>query len=364
MSIAGATSPNAPRFDDAARAYDALLVLSFGGPEGPPDVLPFLENVTRGRNIPRERLDEVAEHYLHFGGVSPINRQNRDLIAALEPELAAHGIALPVYFGNRNWHPFLADAVRTMRDDGVRRVLVFVTSAFSSYSGCRQYREDVLGALETVGDGAIAFDKIRVFYNHPGFVEPMAERVRAAVDRFPEARRSGVEVVFTAHSIPLAMARGCAYEAQLRDACRLVAGRAGASTHRLAYQSRSGSPRVPWLEPDILDELEALHHAGRHDVVVAPIGFISDHMEVLFDLDEEATARAADLGLTMVRAGTVGTHPRFVTMIRELIEERIAADPERPALGARGPNHDICPVNCCLRGETRPAQPVAAGATT
>ncbi len=355
MSIAGAQTPAAPRFDDAARNYDALLILSFGGPEGPDDVIPFLENVTRGRNVPRERLEEVAEHYLHFGGVSPINAQNRALIAALDAELHTHGVDLPIYFGNRNWHPFVADTVRRMRDDGVRDALVFVTSAFSSYSGCRQYREDVLRALDEVGGDAIRFDKVRVFYNHPGFVEPMAARVRDALDTFPPDRRAEVEVVFTAHSIPLAMARGSAYEAQLRDACRLVAEAAGTPRFRLAYQSRSGSPHVPWLEPDILDELDALHAAGVRDVVVAPIGFVSDHMEVLFDLDEEAMHRAEELGMTMARAATVGTHPAFVAMIRELIAERTTADPERRALGARGPSHDVCPLNCCLRGEGRPA---------
>jgi ferrochelatase len=360
MSIFGARTIDAPRFDDEARDYDALLVLSFGGPEGPAEVMPFLENVTRGRNIPRERLEEVAEHYLHFGGVSPINAQNRALIAALEADLRAQAIDLPVYFGNRNWAPFVTDTVRRMRDDGVRRALVFVTSAFSSYSGCRQYREDVIRALEAVGEDAIAFDKIRVFYNHPGFVGPMAARVREARAGFPEARRAGVEVVFTAHSIPLAMARGCAYEAQLGEACRLVAEAAGTPNARLAYQSRSGSPRVPWLEPDILDELDALHAARRDDVVVAPIGFISDHMEVLFDLDEEATRRAAELGMTMVRAGTVGTDPDFVAMIRELIVERTTARPARRALGTRGPSHDICPLTCCSRGEGRPAIPSAA----
>ena len=359
MSIYGAQTPNAPRFDDEARHYDALLVLSFGGPEGLDDVIPFLENVTRGRNVPRARLEEVAEHYRHFGGVSPINAQNRALIAALEAELNAHGIDLPVYFGNRNWHPFVTDAVRRMRDDGVRRALVFVTSAFSSYSGCRQYREDVIRAVEDV-PGAPAFDKLRVFFNHPDFVEPMAEQVREALERFPAERRAAVEVIFTAHSIPLAMARGCAYESQLRESCRLVAEAAGTPRYRLAYQSRSGPPHVPWLEPDVLDELDALHAAGANDVIVVPIGFISDHMEVLFDLDEEAAASAAELGMTMVRAGTVGTHSAFVAMIRELIVERMRTSPERRALGNRGPSHDVCPVNCCLRGEGRPLPTAAA----
>ena len=360
MSISGAQTLNATRFDDTARAYDALLVLSFGGPEGPDDVIPFLENVTRDRNIPRERLEEVAEHYLHFGGISPINAQNRALIAALEPELQAHGTNMPIYFGNRNWEPFVADTIRQMRADGVTRTLVFVTSTFSSYSGCRQYREDVIRALESLPEDEqdqIAFDKIRVFYNHPGFIEAQADRIRAALAQFPTERRAAVEVIFTAHSIPLAMAKGSAYEAQLRDACRLVAEAARTPNYRLAYQSRSGSPMIPWLEPDILDELDGLHAAGKDDVIVAPIGFISDHMEVLFDLDEEAAEKAASLDMTMVRAATVGTHPTFVAMIRELIQERLTASPERRALGSRGPNHDICPLNCCLRGEGRPSTP-------
>ena len=349
VSIFGALSKETPRFDDEARAYDALLVLSFGGPEGAADVLPFLENVTRGRNVPRERLLEVAEHYLHFGGVSPINGQNRDLIAALELELAAHGPQLPIYFGNRNWHPFVTDTIEQMRQDGVRRVLVFVTSAFSSWSGCRQYREDVIRALETLGgENGPEFDKIRVFYNHPGFIEPMIELTAAALDQIPVERRAATEIVFTAHSIPSEMARHCAYELQLAESARLIADAIGTTRYRLAYQSRSGSPHVPWLEPDILDELTALHEADVLDVVIVPLGFVSDHMEVLFDLDHEAREHAARLGMTMVRAGTVGTHPRFVTMIRELIAERMTAEPERLALGRRGPNHDICPVGCCL----------------
>jgi protoporphyrin/coproporphyrin ferrochelatase len=350
VTIIGATTIGAPRFDDQAHAYDALLFLSFGGPEGEADVIPFLENVTAGRNVPRERLLEVAEHYLHFSGVSPINAQNRALIAALEAELAKNGPRLPIYFGNRNWHPFVTDTIRQMRADGVQRALVFVTSAFSSYSGCRQYREDVVEALDTLGDGGPVFDKIRVFYNHPGFIEPMIESTQAALDQIPAERRSSSEIVFTAHSIPLAMSRQSAYVPQLREAARLIASAIGAANYRLAYQSRSGSPRVPWLEPDILDELTALKASGRSDVVVVPLGFISDHMEVLFDLDYEAMDHAAGLGMTMVRAGTVGTHPAFVRMIRDLILERMSPNPARLAIGRRGPNHDICPLGCCLLG--------------
>ena len=358
MTIAGADRPGAPLFDNAPRVYDALLLLSFGGPEGMDDVLPFLENVTRGRNIPRARLEEVAEHYRHFGGVSPINAQNLALIDALQGDLAAHDIPLPIYFGNRNWHPMLQDTIARMRDDGVRNVLVFVTSAYSSYSGCRQYREDVMRALEALGETTMRFDKIRVFYNHPGFIEPMARRLREALDTLPEERRRAAEVVFTAHSIPLAMARGCAYERQLGESSRLVAQLAGAARFRLAWQSRSGPPQVPWLEPDILDELNTFHAAGVRDVVVVPIGFISDLLEVLYDLDTEAQTRAGELGMAMIRVPTVGVDPVFVTMIRELIEERLQANPDRPALGAFGPNHDVCPVNCCQLG-ARPAVPAA-----
>ena len=353
MSIQGAQTPDAPLYDEAARSYDAILFLSFGGPEGPDEVMPFLEHVTAGRNVPRERLEEVAGHYQHFGGVSPINAQNRALIDALRDELDRHGIDLPIYFGNRNSDPFVVDTLQQMRADGVRRGLVFVTSAFSSWSGCRQYREDVIRALEAIDDG-IAFDKIRVYYNHPGFIEPMADNVRAALARFPAERRAGVEVVFTAHSIPLTMAEGSAYEVQLAEGCRLVAEAAGTPSYQLAYQSRSGSPRTPWLEPDIVEAMDALHAAGRDDVIVVPIGFISDHMEVLFDLDEEATEHALATEMRMVRAGTVGTDPRFVSMIRELISERMTDHPDRAALGSRGPNHDICPLDCCQLGVAPP----------
>lgn len=348
MSIYGAAHVGDPLFDEEAHSYDALLVMSYGGPEGPDDVIPFLENATRGRNVPRERLLEVAEHYYHFGGVSPINGQNRALIDALSADFRDHDLNLPIYFGNRNWHPFITDTVRQMRADGVRRAITFVTSAFSSYSGCRQYREDIIGALETIGEGVPAVDKLRVFYNHPGFIEAMVDRVTTALASFPAERRASVEIVFTAHSIPEAMARRCDYEAQLRDACGLVAERIGPNPHRLAYQSRSGPPQVPWLEPDILDVLEVLAADGIMDVVIVPIGFISDHMEVLFDLDTEAAELAQQLGMRMVRAETAGTHPRMVETIRQLVMERMTVNPARPALGHRGPSHDICPLNSCL----------------
>jgi ferrochelatase len=361
MTTPGPQQSGAPLFDNAPRAYDALLVLSFGGPEGMDDVMPFLENVTNGRNIPRERLEEVAEHYAHYGGVSPINVQNRALIAALERELADHGIALPIYFGNRNWHPLLQDTIEVMRADGVKNALLFVTSAYSSYSSCRQYLEDVSRALDALGfkEQDMRFDKIRVFYNHPGFVEPMAQRVRAALESLPRDRRDAAEIVFTAHSIPDSMAKGCAYERQLHEVSRLVTELAGAACYRLAWQSRSGPAHVPWLEPDILDELDRLHESGVEDVIVVPIGFISDHLEVLFDLDVEAQNRAHELNMNMIRVATVGTDPVFVAMIRELIEERLQENPERRFLGELGASHDVCALTCCQLGERR-AMPQAA----
>jgi ferrochelatase len=330
--------------------YDALLVVSFGGPEGPDEVLPFLENVLRGRNVPRERMLAVAEHYQHFGGVSPINAQNRALIAALEKEFAAAGIELPIYFGNRNWHPLLADTLRQMQADGVRRALAFFTSAFSSYSGCRQYLENIAAAQAEVGEGAPQIDKLRVFFNHPGFIEPKVERTREALLKIEPPRTPEAHLLFTAHSIPLAMAKNCQYEAQFREASRLVAEGVGHANWRLVYQSRSGPPSQPWLEPDVGDALSEIASAnGSRDVVLVPIGFISDHMEVLYDLDEEAKHKADKLGLNLVRAGTVGTHSRFVRMIRELVEERLSDSAERLALGSLGPSHDVCAADCCKK---------------
>lgn len=350
MTIRGATSAQSPRFD-VPRAYDAVLVLSFGGPEGPDDIIPFLENVTRGRNIPRERLLEVAHHYQHFGGVSPINEQNRKLAAALERELAALGPTLPVYFGNRNWHPYVTDVVRQMRDDGVRRAIVFVTSGFSCYSGCRQYREDIVRAVEAVGAGAPEFDKLRTFYNHPGFIQANSDHLRQALEQISANQRVSARILFTAHSIPLSMAKTSAYQAQFAEASRLVAEAVGvADRYEMVYQSRSGSPRIPWLEPDILDRIDALGADGVKDVAVLPIGFVSDHVEVLWDLDHEAKEKATGLEMRLVRAATAGTHPAFVRMIRDLIVERTSPEPQRLALGRIGPNHDICPVNCCLVG--------------
>jgi ferrochelatase len=339
--------------------YDALLVVSFGGPDGPDDVLPFLENVLRGRNVPRERMLEVAEHYYHFGGRSPINQQNRQLIAAIERELAENGPYLPVYWGNRNWHPLLTDTLGKMGQDGVQRALAFVTSPFSSYSSCRQYREDIIRAQHQVGSSAPQVDKLRAFFNHPGFIEPMIDHTRDALLQVPEQRRNDALLAFTAHSIPLGMAQASQYKEQLQESCRLVVDglqdslplwkRAGVRDRwHLVYQSRSGSPHQPWLEPDVGDFIEQQHaQSTLRDVVVVPIGFISDHMEVAYDLDAELAKRCDRLGINMVRAGTVGTHPRFVQMVRELVIERISDSPRRLSLGRLGPSHDVCPEDCC-----------------
>jgi ferrochelatase len=329
-------------------SYDAILIVSFGGPEGPDEVLPFLENVLRGKPVPRERMLEVAEHYQHFGGVSPINGQNRQLIAALEKELASRGHTLPVYWGNRNWKPLLTDTLRQMADDGIQRALAFMTSAYSSYSGCRQYREDIDRARESVGPKAPQVEKLRVFFNHPGFVEPMIESVRACLTEISEERRGTTPLLFTAHSIPLAMADNCRYVEQLQETCRLVAQAAGHDNWELVYQSRSGPLQQPWLEPDVCEHIKELHEREPlTDLVILPVGFISDHLEVLYDIDTEARALCDELGINMHRAATVGTHPRFIEMIRLLIEERLDSSKPRLALGSMGPNHDECPVDCC-----------------
>lgn len=328
--------------------YDSLLLVSFGGPESREDVLPFLDNVLRGRNVPHERMLAVAEHYYELGGKSPINEQNRALIAALEEEFARHGPRLPIYFGNRNWHPLLPDTLREMAAAGRRRTLAFFTSAFSSYSGCRQYRENIDDAQQSVGASAPRIDKLRVFFNHPLFIETMVERVSTALSFVPAERREAAPLIFTAHSIPLSMAANCRYEAQLRESSQLVAQSFPTHSWRLAYQSRSGPPSQPWLEPEILDALREESLAGARDVIVVPIGFISDHLEVLYDLDIESQRLCVELGLNMVRAGTAGTHSKFVAMIRELVMERLDSHRECRALGAFGPSHDICPADCCL----------------
>ena len=340
--------------------YDALLVVSFGGPESREDVIPFLENVLRGRNIPRERMLAVAEHYYHFDGKSPINQQTRDLIAAIKTELARRGPNLAVYWGNRNWHPMLADTIREMKHAGVRHALAFVTSAYSSYSGCRQYREDIVRAQAKVGSGAPQVDKLRLFFNHPGFIEATEDRLREAMALVPSRAREKVQVVYTAHSIPISMADTCDYVRQLDEVRKLVSQRLGIRNDVLVYQSRSGAPGQPWLEPDILAYLRDVKTRNLATaVVLAPISFISDHMEVLYDLDIEARQLCDSLSLPMVRAKTVGVHPNFVSMIRELILERTTPETERRALGSLGPREDICQEDCCPAPQKMP-RPIPA----
>jgi protoporphyrin/coproporphyrin ferrochelatase len=374
------------RIEDMSEAleptpYDALLLLSFGGPEGPDDVIPFLENVTRGRGIPRERLKEVGQHYYLFGGASPINDQNRALLDALRKDFAEHGLDLPVYWGNRNWAPYLTDTLRDLVRDGRRRVLTLTTSAYASYSGCRQYRENLaesLGTLQSEGLQPPRVDKLRHFFNHPGFVEPMADGVLAELAGLPAEVRDGAHLAFTTHSIPTAAAdtsgpagehgAGGAYVAQHLEVAGLIAAAVRERTGvdhpwRLVYQSRSGAPHIPWLEPDICDHLQELSTAGAPAVVMAPIGFVSDHMEVRYDLDTEATAKAAELGLPVRRSRTVGADPRFVAAVRDLVIERAAVQRgrmvRRCAVGTLGASHDVCPVGCC---PARTPKPAAAGA--
>jgi ferrochelatase len=382
-------------------AYDAFLLVSFGGPEGPDDVLPFLENVTRGRGIPADRLAEVAEHYYAVGGVSPINGQCRDLLASIGPALRASGLDLPLYWGNRNWAPYLADTVRQMKADGVGRAVAFATSAYSSYSACRQYLDDIDQAVAAVGPGAPRIDKIRPYFNHPGFVEPFAAGVEAALARLPAAAQAGARLVFTAHSIPLAMAAGSGsvtlgtavrsadsggmpggrYETELREAAALIAGRVrgGALGYDLVFQSRSGPPSVPWLEPDVSDHLAALAKGTLpgggplpggppSGVVAVPVGFVSDHMEVVHDLDVEAAETAAALGLPFTRAAAPGPSPQFAAMAAELVAELTAGAPPR-ALGRLGPRAyaadafapggHACPADCCRYSPAR--RPASAG---
>lgn len=340
--------------------YDALLLVSFGGPEQPEDVVPFLENVTRGRGIPRERLEEVGEHYYGFGGRSPINDLNRDFLAALREDLAGAGIDLPVYWGNRNWDPYLADTVRQMRDDGVRRAACFITSAYSSYSSCRQYRENLADAVAEVEDAPV-LDRLRVYFNHPGFIEPVVDATLTALAELPPDALERVHLVFVTHSIPDAMNDasgpvGGAYVAQHRSAVAAVTERVRKRTTRrmesdLVFCSRSGPPQVPWLEPDINDHLRTIRKQGATAAVVIPVGFVSDHMEVVYDLDTEAAATAEEIGLPFVRAATPGIDPRFVAMVRELLLERAAVErgeePERPAVGRFVALPDRCPAGCC-----------------
>lgn len=361
-----------PRADLAP--YDAVLLLSFGGPEHPDEVMPFLRNVTRGRGIPDERLAEVAEHYQHFGGRSPINDQNRALLAALRAELAGRGLDLPVLWGNRNWAPYVTDTLRDAHQAGARRVVTITTSAYSSYSSCRQYREDLADALLTLaGEGrALEVDKVRQYFNHPGFVEPNVRAALAALRELPD----GAHLVFVTHSVPVAMDEASgpggddgdlrpAYSAQHADIASVVADAVGRELGRavpweLVYCSRSGPPSQPWLEPDVGDHLRALHAAGVPGAAVCPIGFVSDHLEVQYDLDTEGRQVADELGLPFARAATVGVDPQFVAALVDLLLERAAQargeHAAQPVLGARPPVQSVCPPGCCrnLRGD-RPA---------
>lgn len=338
---------------------DALLVLSFGGPEKPADVRPFLENVTRGRGVPPERLDEVEQHYQHFGGVSPINQCNRDIIEAVRAELACAGTQLPVYFGNRNWYPMAVDTVARMAADGVRRALVFATSAYGGYSACRQYDEDIASARASVGESAPNLVKLRQFFDHPLFVGAFADAVRTACASLRDAVRDAARLVFTAHSIPVSAdvaagppeEGGHRYSRQVAEAAGLVAAEVGVHDYDVVWQSRSGPPSVPWLEPDVLDHLDALHAAGVPAAVVCPVGFVSDHLEVVWDLDALAAKRAADLGIDFARAATPGTDPRFAELIVELVREHTADAPARklsplPSAGCTA-NGAPCAAGCC-----------------
>ncbi|MDQ1735477.1 MAG: protoporphyrin/coproporphyrin ferrochelatase [Pseudonocardiales bacterium] len=340
-------------------AFDALLLLSFGGPQGPDEVMPFLRKVTSGRGIPAERLAEVAKHYLHYDGISPITAQNEALIEAIRAEFSRRGLAVPVYFGNRNWHPFLADTARQMVADGVRNALVLATSATASYSGCRQYREDLASTSAELGATAPTFTKVRHYFDHPGFITANADGVRQALFGLSESARATARLVFTAHSIPESMNAGSGpsgglYLGQQRTTARLVAEavRGPAAEYDLVWQSRSGPPQVAWLEPDVNDHLRTLAADGITDVVVVPTGFISDHMEVVWDLDNEARDTANELGMGFVRAATAGTHPAFVSGLVDLFEEYLSGAPPQ-LLGDLGPCGIDCPATCCPAPQRR-----------
>ncbi|WP_454130342.1 ferrochelatase [Microbacterium aurum] len=377
--VPGATAAAAAGepYATAPVAYDGILLLGFGGPEGQDDVIPFLRNVTAGRGIPDERLEEVAHHYRHFGGVSPINDHNRELMAALDAELAARGLDLPVYWGNRNWMPYVSDALQAAHADGRTRLLAIATSAYSSYSSCRQYREDLADAVEATGlAGLVEIDKVRQFFDHPGFVAPFAEGVAAGLQRLHADGFADdeIEILFSTHSIPNSdadrsgpaerdLGPGGAYVAQHTAVAEAIVARLGtACAWQLVYQSRSGPPQVPWLEPDINDAMQELPAAGRKAVLIVPLGFVSDHMEVLWDLDTEALETAQELGLTAIRTPTPGTHPAYVAGLVDLVAERLAgtAPEDRPHETALGPWYDVCRPGCC-ENKRLGFQPALAG---
>jgi ferrochelatase len=350
-------------FDEEAHRYDAVLVVSFGGPEGPDDVMPFLDNVLEGLPITAESKARIASRYADFGGVSPINEHTRQFIAALKEELDARGPALPIYWGNRNWHPLLGDTVRQMQQDGIRRAIAYVTSIFSSYSGCRRYREDLYDAVAKLEHPPV-IDKLRMGFNHPGYIAAAADLAGEALNTLPAQERDRTPILFTAHSLPETMARHCSYEAQLEETCRLVGDALEHQRWQLVYQSHNASyGGQAWLGPDINEAIEAVHGEGAENVVVAPVGFVCDHMEVVIDLDVEAAATAARLGIRMLRAPTVGSHEAYIGMVRELILERMTAHPERRALGELGPHHDFCPRDCCLSGRAGAPRPALCGAS-
>lgn len=341
--------------------FDALLLLSFGGPEGPDDVMPFLENVTRGRGIPRERLESVAEHYYHFDGISPINAINRALIEQIRAELAGRGEELPVYFGNRNWHPLAEDTVGQMAADGIRRAAVFTTSAWGGYSGCTQYHEDIARARAATGDGAPELVKLRQYFDHPLLVEMFADAVAEAAQRLPESHRGDARLVFTAHSIPFRTLDRCGpslYPRQVNYASSLIAATAGYDDYDVVWQSRSGPPQVPWLEPDVGDHLSALAESGTTAVIVCPVGFVADHIEVIWDLDSELAEQAEELGVALVRAATPNAQPRFARLALDLLDEVrggreasrvVGADPV-PGYGANV-NGQFCTAECVASAE-------------
>jgi ferrochelatase len=335
---------------------DSILFVSFGGPESPDDVIPFLENVLRGKPVPRERMLEVAEHYYHFGGISPINAQNRDLIDRLQQSLSQQGIDLPIVWGNRNWKPYISDALSLLKERGLNYPLPIFTNMFSSYSGCRQYRENILTSQQHLGDHAPSTaPRLRFGFNHPLYISAQADLTGQALSKLPEALSSQATLLFAAHSIPTSMAQNCKYETQLREAAKLVADRVGHSRWQLVFQSRSGPPQQPWLEPDICDRINQLKEEGCRAVAVVPLGFVSDHMEVMYDLDTEAKQLCGQLGIAFSRAAAVGTHPDFIAMLVDLIKERLDPSVDKACIGDLPPLHDVCPENCCLY--PRPAMP-------
>ncbi len=337
--------------------FDSILFVSFGGPERRDDVMPFLRNVVRGKRVPDERLDEVAQHYYDLDGVSPLNQQNRELIELVGHELRSQAIDLPIFFGNRNWHPLLNDTLSEMVDQGLCKALAFVTSGFSCYSGCRQYRENIFEAQQSVGTKAPVVEKIRVFYNHPLFIEGICDRIENAVGSTNVLTDDRTRLVFTAHSIPKAMADNSDYVKQLSETCSLVAQFLDVPIWDLVYQSRSGPPQQPWLEPDVVDHMHTIKQLGVEQVVMYPVGFLSDHVEVLFDLDYEVKQTCTEIGLDLIRVKTIGSHPKFVEMVCELIAERVLGKNKR-ATGKFPPNHDTCPSDCCLSGQPGAISPV------